>query len=343
MENFSIPNVLAVENGGPSASGRHLGRPHSRNRKPGMRSSKMATGSWRNAIFHLHQNCDRKVLPKSWLTSLPAPPSWLVSSKMAAPQATSGGHRDSGEDVHQTSAPSSSSERGRSSPKMPCRYLTLLFYFSIDIQKCIWSLASPNHSLNDWGSCPLATTEESISLHVSTPRSMGSMKRGVDFGKHLLYFFLKSFLNCTLQYTRIIVEYSVIVGGSLVDSKPTSTPLWPFCFLSHLSQPSDNDRAVWVRGQFDSIIKVWCLGCRVQIMRRRYLATKEETSKWCRGQIVTARECPDCDSQEVQHQAPSTEQLLYSRLVLPPYTVRIRGGRLGGIIQMSSCPTTQHS
>ena len=49
----------------------------------------------------------------------------------------------------------------------------------------------------------------------------------------------------------------------------------------------------------------------------------------CGGvQIVTARKC------NIKH-----NRQLYSRLVLPPYTVKIRGGRLGIIIEMSSCPT----
>ena len=106
--------------------------------------------------------------------------------KMAAPQVTSGGRRDSGEDVP-------SSEMGRPSPKTSRRrYL----YF----KRSIWSLASPNFSRNGWGNCLIATMWKSISLHVSTPRSMGSMKRGVDFGKQLLYFFyfLFLFFNCTL-------------------------------------------------------------------------------------------------------------------------------------------------
>ena len=42
-----------------------------------MRSSKMAAGSGRAAIYlHLH-NGDRKTRPRSWLTSFPAPPSWI--------------------------------------------------------------------------------------------------------------------------------------------------------------------------------------------------------------------------------------------------------------------------
>ena len=40
-----------------------------------MRSSKMATGSGRAAIFHL--NGGPKNLPKSWMTSLPTSPSWI--------------------------------------------------------------------------------------------------------------------------------------------------------------------------------------------------------------------------------------------------------------------------
>ena len=46
-------------------------------RNPEMRSSKMAAGSGRAAIFHHHHNGGRKTLPRSWLTSFPAPPSWI--------------------------------------------------------------------------------------------------------------------------------------------------------------------------------------------------------------------------------------------------------------------------
>ena len=41
-----------------------------------MRSSKMAAGSGRAAILRLRLNGGRKTLPRSWLTSFPAPPSW---------------------------------------------------------------------------------------------------------------------------------------------------------------------------------------------------------------------------------------------------------------------------
>ena len=58
---FSIPIAEAEENGGPSASGRHLGWPHLR--EPEMRSSKMSTGSGRAAIFLRLRNRDRKTRP----------------------------------------------------------------------------------------------------------------------------------------------------------------------------------------------------------------------------------------------------------------------------------------
>ena len=44
---------------------------------PEMRSFKMATGSGRAAIFHLHLTRGRKTRPRFWLTSFPAPPSGI--------------------------------------------------------------------------------------------------------------------------------------------------------------------------------------------------------------------------------------------------------------------------
>ena len=58
---FSTPIAEAEENGGPSASGRHLGWPHLR--EPEMRSSKMATGSGRATIFLRLRNRGRKTRP----------------------------------------------------------------------------------------------------------------------------------------------------------------------------------------------------------------------------------------------------------------------------------------
>ena len=58
---FSIPIVVVVENGDPSASGRHLGWPHLRNRKWGHpRWRPEAEGP---PFFHHHYNGDRKGRP----------------------------------------------------------------------------------------------------------------------------------------------------------------------------------------------------------------------------------------------------------------------------------------
>ena len=153
MTSFPEPGNEVIQDGGRKRKGRHLAPPPQ-------------WGSKRPPQVLVD------VISDAWI-------------KMPAPQVTSGGRWDSREDVLQTSVPSS--ERGRPSPKTSCRCLKLCFYFSEEIKKSIWSLASLNHSRNGSGSCPLAITGKSISLHVSTPRSM---KRGVDFGKHLLYFFL---------------------------------------------------------------------------------------------------------------------------------------------------------
>ena len=58
---FSTPIAAAAQDGGPSASGRHLGWPHLR--EPKMRSSKMATGSGRAAILRRRRNGGRKTRP----------------------------------------------------------------------------------------------------------------------------------------------------------------------------------------------------------------------------------------------------------------------------------------
>ena len=107
-----------------------------------MRSSKMAAGSGRVAIFlHLH-NGDRKTRPRSWLTSFPAPPSWIQDGG-----ATS--------NVWRTSELPWNLQKGviLFQKKSPIDVWSYFFYFSIEIQKSIWSLASPNHSPN--GSTPL--------------------------------------------------------------------------------------------------------------------------------------------------------------------------------------------
>ena len=149
-----------------------------------MRSSKMTAGSGGAAIFRHHHNWVRKVLPKSWLTSFPVPPSW-----------------------NQDGGATSNVWRTSELPWNPQKGVVLVQKHPVDLWSYFFLLfekhlmvSLPSHSWNGWGSCPLATTGKSISLHVSTPRSM---KCGVDFGKHLLYFFfgfyVVFFFNCTLQ------------------------------------------------------------------------------------------------------------------------------------------------
>ena len=108
--------------------------------------------------------------------------------KMAAPQVTSEGRRNSREDVP-------SSERGRPSPKTSRRRLKL--FFLLFEKHLIVSLPQPFLKwLRELPACHYGEVDQSA--HVK-PRSMG---HGVDFGKHLFYFFwilCFYFFNCTLQ------------------------------------------------------------------------------------------------------------------------------------------------
>ena len=65
---FRSPLRSEEENGGPSASGRHLGWPHLW--EPDMRSSKMATGSGRAAIFLLTPQWGSKNAPYTTTVSM---------------------------------------------------------------------------------------------------------------------------------------------------------------------------------------------------------------------------------------------------------------------------------
>ena len=155
---FGSPLRCAVQNGGPSASGRHLGWPHSEVIQDGDRKRK-----------------GRHFAPRTAMgiqKSTPGP-GWRhfrrrhLGSKMATAEMTSGGRRDAREDVLQTSAPSMS-------PVEVWLYLDL---------KSIWSLASPRHYPSDWVSCPLATTRK---WSVCTCQKLW---KTFDFSKLLLYFF----------------------------------------------------------------------------------------------------------------------------------------------------------
>ena len=91
------------------------------------------------------------------------------------------------------------------------RHADVLSYFCF--LRSIWSLASPSHSRNGWGSCPLASTYSP--------------------------FFI--FFNCTLQYSWFHVEYSAIVGRNLVWLESNLAPLWPFFSLDSINQPTMYD------------------------------------------------------------------------------------------------------
>ena len=104
--------------------------------------------------------------------------------------------------------------------------------------------------LRELPACHYGKIDQSARVIIMSHGKLLSMGHGVDFGKHLLYFF-SFFFNCTLQYTRIIVEYSVIVPRSLVwletNLNPTMTIL---LFSSILStkrqwQSSTSTRPVW--------------------------------------------------------------------------------------------------
>ena len=246
--------------------------------------------------------------------------------KMAAPQVTSGGRRDSHEDILQTSVPSS--ERGGPSPKTSRRCLKL--FFLLFVKHLIVSLPQPfSKWLRELPACHYGEVDQSARVNTTFHKTWCWLRQTPT----LLFFF-----NCSLQYTQIIVEYSVIVGRSLVwletNLNPTMTIL---LFSSILSakrqwQSSTSMRPVW-QLQKSVMSRIQSTDHEEAIFVRQRGNIKMVNWPDCGGvQIVTARKC------NIKH-----HRQFYSRLVLPPYTVKIRGGRLGRIIEMSSCPTTQNS
>ena len=136
------------------------------------------------------------------------------------------------------------------------------------------------------------------------------------------------FFNCTAQYSRFIVQYSVIVGRNLVWLETNLTPTMTIFFLDSINQVTMTDQ---YKNEVSSTVSEWC---------------NVSDAEYKLQVLIINIKRQDCVSDKVQLQAPLTEQLLYSQLVLPPYTlytVKIRGGRLGMFIEVSSCPTTQHS
>ena len=160
---------MLVEIGGFSASSLHLRRPHFR--FPRNEVIQDDCWKWRGRHFPPPPQLGSKSYPQVLVDVISGPPSW---------------NQDGGatSNVWRTSKLPWNPQKGvvlvQKHPVDLWSYFFLLFEKHLMV-----SLSS--HSWNGWGSCPLATTGKSISLHMSTPRSM---KCGVDFGKHLLYFFL---------------------------------------------------------------------------------------------------------------------------------------------------------
>ena len=138
-------------------------------------------------------NGDRKTRPRSWMTSFPAPPSWIQDG-------------DGGNDVWRTSRRPWRRPTDVCPIHESCRSLTLLFS-EIKKIKSIWSLASPRHYPSDWVSCPLATTRK---WSVCTCRKLW---KTFDFGKLLLYFFFWGILFIfflTVLYNSLELLYSTV-------------------------------------------------------------------------------------------------------------------------------------
>ena len=144
--------------------------------KPEMRSSKMATGSGRAAIFLRLRNGDRKTRPRSWMTSLPTSPSWIQDG-------------NGGNDVWRTSR--------RSTDVCPihesCRSLTLLRF-----KKHL--IVSLTQALSKWLSeLPACYYAEVISLHMSKVVKNLRLQQAPTLLFFFFYFILFYFFNCTLQ------------------------------------------------------------------------------------------------------------------------------------------------
>ena len=158
----------------------------------------MVTGSRRAAIFYHNHNRGRKKVPH------------VLYDIISAAAIFDGDIQDGGgeNDVWRTSElrkrrpPDAcphqpwvmpSSQKGQPSPQICSVEAWLL------LLRGIWSLASPSHSRNDWVSCPLATTQKSISLHVPTPCPMGNCYPwDMVWALASTYFFCLYF-NCTVQ------------------------------------------------------------------------------------------------------------------------------------------------
>ena len=152
-----------------------------------MRSSKMAIGSGRAAIFLRLRNRGRKKYPKSWLMSFPAPPSWIQDGG-----ATSNVWRTSRRPWR------------RSTDVCPihesCRSLTLLRF-----KKHL--IISLTQALSKWLSeLPACYYAEVISLHMSKVVKNLRLQQAPT----LLFFILFLFFFLTVLYNSLELLYSTV-------------------------------------------------------------------------------------------------------------------------------------
>ena len=180
---------MALENGRPSASGRHHGWPHFLNRKWGHPiwrpeaegrpfSTASAIGVEKRAPGFGWRHFRRRHL----------------GIKMAAPHVTSGERRDSHEDVP-------SSERGGPSPITSRRGLKLFYTFLWRFKKhLIVSLPQPfSKWLRDLPAWHYGEVDQSAHVNTMFHETWCWLRQAPT-----LLFFI--FFNCTLQYTWIILD-----------------------------------------------------------------------------------------------------------------------------------------
>ena len=253
-----------VENGGLSASGHHLGWPHFPFPPYWMRSlpREVTSQETENEVIPdgdrkrkgrhfppstIHHHGVPKTHPVFWMTSVGRsdslktsyrrlPPPWLI---------TTWSHMF---------------------------FRDTLKYVLMTSDSFFWGfwkhlIVSLTQALSKWLSkLPACYYGEVISLHLSTPCPMENCYPWdmvlTSASTYSTFFFF--FFNCTLQYSRFIEEYSVIVGRNLVWLETNFTPTMTILGFPRFYRPSHNDRTVRVWGQFGSVRLVRCLGCRSQ-------------------------------------------------------------------------------
>ena len=153
-----------------------------------MRSSKMAAGSGRAAIFRRRRNGDRKTRPRSWMTSFPASPSSIQDG-------------DGGNDVWRTSRRPWRRPTDVCPIHESCRSLTLLRF-----KKHL--IVSLTQALSKWLSeLPACYYAEVISLHMSKVVKNLRLQQAptlLFFGFYFIFLFL------TVLYNSLELLYSTV-------------------------------------------------------------------------------------------------------------------------------------